>query len=583
MVVNAENLLVSVQGEKYHDVENSRADFGQEESPTALISQDATQLCAPIQIDPKCTKFQTGPVPGKECQENKTQTKNELLNLAGLFLTAICMGLLFGAAMERGKVTPPITIRKQFIFQRFVMLKMFLSASAFGSICFLFLSIVLPTRCEPVRAKFMSSKATTGMVPVVLGTFLLGCGMTVAGSCPGMVYIQLGAGVENAIITLLGGMAGAMSYGLVQPYLASFLAIGRCKQQKLDDLDMLAGVKYWQLAPALPAFLAIAIGLFEHYFPWDSPSELGAAGNATYAAWSQAWAPELSGVLIGSLQLPAVLVAGGTVGSSSTYMVVVAQVLATPSLQDHFKHLNGFRSGPSMWQSVLYIWSAALGAYIAASAGGTFASSRGVPPGPAFIGGFLMLFGSRFSPPTLSPTPAFISPDVRTCPPSLISLACLPAPCSVLPALSSARARIKQPDPQRTAIRAQPGRPPARDERRRARQDGRGVHERARPVGDGAAVAAVDPGRARHVRRRHRHRLRLRRRRPRGVPAPVKRALGQPRLLAQLPAAGKIIQVCGSRFRPPLPPVIKPFKHHDEVKASLSFFVSLSAGPGNQP
>ena len=286
------------------------------------------------------------------------------------------------------------------------MLKMFLSASAFGSICFLFLSIVIPTRFEPVRAKFMSSKATTGMVPVVLGTFLLGCGMTVAGSCPGMVYIQLGAGVENAIITLLGGMAGAMSYGLVQPYLASFLAIGRCKQQKLDDLDMLAGVKYWQLAPALPAFLAIAIGLFEHYFPWDSPSELGAGGNATYAAWSQAWAPELSGVLIGSLQLPAVLVAGGTVGSSSTYMVVVAQVLATPSLQDHFKHLNGFRSGPSMWQSVLYIWSAALGAYIAASAGGTFASSRGVPPGPAFIGGFLMLFGSRFSlPPPLSHSP----------------------------------------------------------------------------------------------------------------------------------------------------------------------------------
>ncbi len=39
--------------------------------------------------------------------------------------------------------------------------------------------------------------------------------------------------------------------------------------------------------------------------------------------------------------------------------------------------------------------SAALGAYIAASAGGTFNTSRGVPPGQAFIGGFLMLFGSR--------------------------------------------------------------------------------------------------------------------------------------------------------------------------------------------
>jgi hypothetical protein len=209
-----------------------------------------------------------------------------------------------------------------------------------------------------------------------------------------MVYIQEGAGVENSIITLLGGMVGAVCYGLLQPFITSFLAIGISKSHKLDDFSPLKSTKYWQLGLILAVMMVVPIVLFEHFFPWDSASELGAV-STTYAPWSQAWSPLLSGVLIGSLQIPAVLVAAGTVGSSSTYMTIVAQMLVTPSLQDRFKHMDGFRSGAGMWQSVLYIWSAALGAYIASSAGGTFGSSRGVPPGPAFIGGFLMLFGSR--------------------------------------------------------------------------------------------------------------------------------------------------------------------------------------------
>jgi uncharacterized membrane protein YedE/YeeE len=338
-----------------------------------------------------------------KCEVSKPkEVEKTWLDIAGLMFTAICMGLLFGAAMERGQVTPPVTIRKQFIFTRFVMIKMFLSASAFGALCFSILSVVLPGRFEPVRGKFISSRAARGLVPVVVGTFLLGCGMTVSGACPGMVFIQLGAGIENAIITLIGGMTGAMSFGLVQPFIASFLSVGCSQKQKVDDFPAAKSIKYWQLGLGLAVCMVIPIVLFEYFFKWDSASELGSVslssgGLGTFAPWSQAWPPLLSGVLIGSLQIPAVLIASGTVGSSSTYMTVVSQLLVTPSLQTRFKHLDGFRSGISMWQSVLYIWTAALGAYIASSAGGTFGKSRGVPPGPAFIGGFLMLFGSRMA------------------------------------------------------------------------------------------------------------------------------------------------------------------------------------------
>jgi hypothetical protein len=211
-----------------------------------------------------------------------------------------------------------------------------------------------------------------------------------------MVYIQLGAGVENAIVTLLGGMAAAMCYGFVQPFITGFLSVGLSQKQKLDDFPILQSVKYWQLGLVLACVLVIPIALFEHFFPWDSANERASSLQSKYEPWRQIWLPELSGILVGSLQVPAVLFASGTVGSSSTFMTVVAQVLVTPSLQERFKHMNGFRTGLSMWQSVVYIWSAALGACIAAKAGDSFGMSRGVTAGPAFIGGFLMLFGSRF-------------------------------------------------------------------------------------------------------------------------------------------------------------------------------------------
>jgi hypothetical protein len=341
----------------------------------------------------------------RELQAKKSETRPETdQNLTAVndfkigavhVVTGICMGLLFGAAMERGKVTPPITIRQQFLFQKFVMIKMFLSAAALSALCFALMSVVVPAIFDPVRDRFMSSRSAKGLVPVAIGAFMLGCGMTISGACPGMVYIQLGAGVDNAIITLLGGMAGAGCYGLLQPSIGSSLSLGVASQQRAEDVRILKGCKYWQLALALAAFLVLPIALFEHFFPWDSVGERAADGQHAYAPWRQIWLPELSGALIGSLQVPAVLVAGGTLGSSSTYMTVASQLLVTPSLRERFAHLGGFRRGAAAWHSLAYVWSAALGAYIAASTGDAFRTSRGVPAGPAFAGGFLMLFGSR--------------------------------------------------------------------------------------------------------------------------------------------------------------------------------------------
>lgn len=53
--------------------------------------------------------------------------------------TAVVMGLIFGAMFQKSHVYEPIVIRSQFIFARWIMLKMFLAAVGMSMLVFSFL------------------------------------------------------------------------------------------------------------------------------------------------------------------------------------------------------------------------------------------------------------------------------------------------------------------------------------------------------------------------------------------------------------------------------------------------------------
>ena len=247
--------------------------------------------------------------------------------------SAVCTGLLFGVVLERCKVFAPITFRKQFLFQRFIMLKTFLAAVATASICFAVLERLAPGRFLPVREKFMSSRAAKGLPAVIFGATLLGCGLAICGACPAMIFVQLGSGVSTAYLSLLGGLAGALTFGLLHPLplVQSLLKIGTSTSHKLDDFYPLKGIPYPYLAVGFAACLGAAIAIFEHFFPWDSAAEIEGAET-----WSTVWAPEVSGVVVGILQVPTVLVASGTLGSSSTYMVSTLRPINIPLISPYF-------------------------------------------------------------------------------------------------------------------------------------------------------------------------------------------------------------------------------------------------------
>jgi protein tyrosine phosphatase (PTP) superfamily phosphohydrolase (DUF442 family) len=321
--------------------------------------------------------------------------------LAAALVASMLMGLAFGSVMDLGKVTLPIVIREQFIFQRFIMLKMFLGAAGGSAFFLAILSQVAPQRFEVARTGFVDSVRSKGLAAVVVGPMILGAGMALGGACPGMVLIQCGSGVPSAPATLAGGFVAAIIFGVVQPYLVPAMCVANVKKEKPEDFKMLSKVPFWAMAMAMTVAIFVTVGILEYFFPWDSdtkqPRQWAWTGELPgfSTAWKDTLPPELMGVCVGALQIPAVLFCYDTLGSSSAYMTLSSQLLVVKGLQDKAPHWSGFRLGVGNWWQAVYILFAILGAFITSWNTGTFGKAKGVSTVHGFIGGFLMIFGSR--------------------------------------------------------------------------------------------------------------------------------------------------------------------------------------------
>lgn len=326
-------------------------------------------------------------------------------NVVAAVFASICMGLVFGVVMDLAKVTNPVVIREQFIFQRFIMLKMFLGAAGGSGFFFAILSKVAPRRFEVARAGFFPGLVTKGITAVTVGPFLLGVGMALAGACPGMVLIQCGSGVKSGPVTLAGGLVASILFALVQPYLVGFMASCRLKKERVEDITMFSKVPFWVLGMSVAVMCFVVVGIFEGFFPWNSGPKISPSQNkwlwngelpSFSTPWDNTFPPELMGLIVGSMQVPCVLFCLDTLGSSTAYMTFTSQWLVVgKELQSKLPHWNGYRVGIGNWWQAIYIMFAILGAFISSWTTGTFASAASPAEWEGFLGGFIMLFGSR--------------------------------------------------------------------------------------------------------------------------------------------------------------------------------------------
>ena len=118
------------------------------------------------------------------------------------YIVSLIVGFIFGFAMNKARVMEPFIIQDQMIMSRFVMLKLFLTASGtskndlklsfLGALSFALLYCFKATRSNVLNAiNNMGSLMNRGYLPFIIGGLLLGAGLDLAGTCPGMIYVEV--------------------------------------------------------------------------------------------------------------------------------------------------------------------------------------------------------------------------------------------------------------------------------------------------------------------------------------------------------------------------------------------------------
>lgn len=193
-------------------------------------------------------------------------------------LIGLLMGAVFGFALEKSRVFEPGIILGQMQLRNFQMLKIFLTAVTTGLVLLAVLHGLGITKLHP--------KATIYSADIV-GGLLLGAGIALAGACPGTVMAQIGVGYRDAWFTLLGGIAGAVTFTYAEPVLKPVLLTSTTGKLTLDSVT---GAPFWILALAFAALLIAGLVALERWRPWQR--EIGPDADGLSGAEPEPGAPQ---------------------------------------------------------------------------------------------------------------------------------------------------------------------------------------------------------------------------------------------------------------------------------------------------
>ncbi|XP_033734527.1 LOW QUALITY PROTEIN: UPF0394 inner membrane protein YeeE-like [Pecten maximus] len=312
-------------------------------------------------------------------------------------VSALC-GLVFGIAVEKSRVFEPAVVTNQMLFRKFIMMKVFLTSLTVGMFFLSVLSILPLTRKKYLlsRAAFIGGLNQKGYFGISVGGFILGSGMAVVGTCPGLVGIQMGGGVHNSVFALAGVLTGTVLYGVTEPIVTSLT--DPTTPIKYHFLYQLMGSPPFIISFPVFSMLGIVVFSLEMMYPWQYEVAVQASDMVGKPMLAMpCWHPYICGTLIGCLQVPLVLFLNTTLGGSRCYCTVVSQGIVNNSMKKLSPYLAKFKKGFANWWQVIFIGGSALGSYISATASGQYGNVDGVSPGVAFLGGVMIIFGARMA------------------------------------------------------------------------------------------------------------------------------------------------------------------------------------------
>jgi hypothetical protein len=200
---------------------------------------------------------------------------------------------------------------------------------------------------------------------------------------------------------MLAMRQGALVHGVLEPTLVRRFASYRtnCAEATFVDKKALPGVRYAAVALPLALGCALAVAGLEWLVPWREealrclPRSVGPspALGLHHGLAAVAWPPQLGGALIGALQLPLVLGLGNLLGTSSSYVTVIACALPDKEGREDLKA----KRGPANFWQVAFVVGGVAGAAFSAAKSGTAGAVKGLHPAIAYAGGAALVLGSR--------------------------------------------------------------------------------------------------------------------------------------------------------------------------------------------
>jgi len=313
------------------------------------------------------------------------------------------MGFIFGFVIEKGRVFEPSVIIDQMLLNRFIMIKMFLSAAITSLLVNTIFSLFDNSSKYIQIARNTSFISQIGSIAVICGSFILGVGMTICGACPGTVAIQLGAGTPYSELILFGSLIGAIAFAFLTPFTLFQKLISAKPFPEDRTIDTFFQVPFWIVSVSLFIPLIIFVLILEYYFPWRS--EINHFDNSDNIFIMYAWAPEISGIFVGLNQIPGMFTQQSYIGSSGCYSTLAGNVInifgdeLTPTIISKNNALKRF--GYKNWWQVYYIGAAVFGGFLASYLANepklvTNYKHSGEILG-SIIGGFLIMFGARMA------------------------------------------------------------------------------------------------------------------------------------------------------------------------------------------
>lgn len=131
-------------------------------------------------------------------------------------LLGLAIGMAFGAILQLGGASSYKKILGSLLLKDMDIIKLILMSIAIGSVGIYALDLVDMAN--------MSIKPTY-VAGIVVAGLIFGVGFAVAGYCPGTCLVASAEGKTDAMVTVLGGLAGALLYAVAYPAMAGLIGV----------------------------------------------------------------------------------------------------------------------------------------------------------------------------------------------------------------------------------------------------------------------------------------------------------------------------------------------------------------------